>query len=189
MAPSAAEYETSQLRNVAVVGHGGAGKTTLVDAMAYIGGLTRRRGAVEKGNALTDFTSEETSHGISINLAVAPVPWKDVKLNLIDTPGYTDFFGEAKAGIRVADAALVVVGAQEGVGVGTERAWEACEERGIPRVVFVSMMGRESASFEETFQQIKSTLSAAAIPVEVPIGAGDGFRGIVNLFSGRAHMY
>lgn len=189
MAPSATEYETSQLRNVAVVGHGAAGKTTLVDAMAFIGGSTHRRGAVEKGNALTDFTPEETSHQISINLAVAPVPWKGVKLNLIDTPGYTDFFGEAKAGIRVADGALVVVGAQEGVGVGTERAWEACEERGIPRVVFVSMMEREGASFEETFQQIKSTLSAAAIPVEVPIGAGGGFRGIVNLFSGRAHMY
>ncbi|UCG75020.1 MAG: elongation factor G [Gemmatimonadota bacterium] len=189
MAPSAPEYETSQIRNVVVVGHGGSGKTTLVDAMAYIGGATHRRGSVERGNALTDFTPEETEHGMSINLAVAPVPWKGAKLNLIDTPGFTDFFGEVVAAVRVADGALVVVSAQDGVEIGTEKAWEACEARGIPRVIFVSMMGRETASFEDTFEQVKEGLSGAAIPVEVPIGSGEEFKGIVNLFSGRAHMY
>jgi elongation factor G len=186
MAPSAPEYESSLIRNIAVVGHGGAGKTTLVDSMAYIGGATRRRGSVERGNALTDFTPEETEHGISINLAVAPVPWKGVKLNLIDTPGFTDFFGEVTASVRVVDGALVVINAQDGVEIGTEKAWEACEARGIPRLVFVSMMGRENASFEDVFRQVKADLSGGAIPVEVPIGSGEEFRGIVNLFSGRA---
>ncbi len=189
MAPSAPEYESSQVRNVAVVGHGGAGKSTLVDAMGYIGGATHRRGSVEKGTALTDFTPEETAHGISINLAVAPVAWKGVKLNLIDTPGFLDFFGEVKAAVRVADGALVVISGQDGVEIGTEKAWEACEARGVPRIVFVSMMDRDNASFEEAFRQVKEVLSGAAIPVEVPIGSGEDFRGIVNLFSGRAHLY
>jgi elongation factor G len=189
MAPSAPEFETAQIRNVAVVGHGGAGKTTLVDAMAFIGGATRRRGSVEKGNALTDFTPEETGHGMSINMAVAPVVWRGTKLNLIDTPGFTDFFGEVAAAVRVADGALVVVSAQDGVDIGTEKAWEACEEQDIPRMIFISMMERENASFEDTFKQIKESLSGAAMPVEVPIGSGDGFQGVVNLFSGRAHMF
>ncbi len=189
MVPSAHEYESSLIRNIAVVGHGGAGKTTLVDSMAYIGGATRRRGHVERGNALTDFTPEETDHGISINLAVAPVPWKGVKLNLIDTPGFTDFFGEVTAAVRVVDGALVVINAQDGVEIGTEKAWEFCEGRGIPRLVFISMMGRENASFEDVFKQVKANLSGGAIPVEVPIGSGEEFKGIVNLFSGRAHMY
>ncbi len=189
MAPSATSYETRNIRNVVVCGHGASGKTTLVDAMCYIAGSSNRKGSVEAGNALTDFTPEETSHGHSINLAVATAPWMGTKLNLIDTPGYLDFFGEAQAGIRVADGALVVVDAAGGVQVGTDRVWRSCQERGLPRLIFVSGMDRENASFEQTFQQIKESLSGAAIPVEVPIGAGSDFRGIVNLFSQRAHLY
>lgn len=185
----ATEYGTPDIRNVALLGHGGSGKTTLTDAICYIAGSARRRGSVENGTAHTDFTEEETKHGISINLTVARAEWMGTKLNLIDTPGYLDFFGEVQAGLRVADSALIVVGATDGVEVGTERVWTAAGRRGIPRMIFVSMMDRENASFETAFQQIKSTLSSEAIPVEIPIGAGSNFTGIVNLFSNKAHIY
>lgn len=185
----ATDYGSSAIRNIAVLGHGGSGKTTLVDAMCYIAGSTTRRGSVESGTAHTDFTPEEHDHGISINLAIARAEWMDSKLNLIDTPGYLDFFGEVEAGVRVADGALVVVSATTGVEVGTERVWEAAGRRALPRIVFIAMLDRENASFQKTFEQIKTNLSADAIPVEVPIGSGDGFRGIVNLFSNRAHIY
>ncbi len=183
------EYDTSDIRNIALLGHGGSGKTTLTDAICYIAGSTKRRGSVENGTAHTDFTEEETKHGISINLTVARAEWMGTKLNLIDTPGYLDFFGEVQAGIRVSDSALVVVSATDGVEVGTERVWTAAGKSGLSRMVFVSMMDRENASFDRAFQQIKSTLSSDAIPVEVPIGTGSGFRGIVNLFSNKAHIY
>ncbi|MDT8436716.1 MAG: elongation factor G [Gemmatimonadota bacterium] len=184
-----AEYGSSDIRNVAVVGHGGSGKTTLVDAMCYVAGSTTRRGSVDEGTAHTDFTPEETSHGISINLSVARAEWEGVKLNLIDTPGYADFFGDVAAGLRVADGALVVVGATTGVEAGTERVWAEAEKRGLPRLVFVSMMDRENASFEKVFAELREVFGSGAIPVEVPIGSGEDFRGIVNLFSGHAHAY
>ncbi len=183
------EYGSSDIRNVVLLGHGGSGKTTLVDAMCYIAGSTTRRGSVEAGTAHTDFTQEEIDHKISINLAVARAEWMGAKLNLIDTPGYMDFFGEVAAGARVADGALVVVGATTGVEVGTERVWRLAESRDLPRMVFVSMMDRENANFEKTFAQIREAFGAGAIPVEVPIGSGDDFHGIVNLFSGHAHAY
>ncbi len=183
------DYDTSDIRNIALLGHGGSGKTTLTDAICYIAGSTKRRGSVENGTAHTDFTEEETKHGISINLTVARAEWMGTKLNLIDTPGYLDFFGEVQAGIRVSDSALVVVSATDGVEVGTERVWTAAGKSGLSRMVFVSMMDRENASFDRAFQQIKNTLSSDAIPVEVPIGTGSGFRGIVNLFSNKAHIY
>jgi elongation factor G len=185
----AVEYRSPDIRNIVLLGHGGSGKTTLTDALCYIAGTTSRRGQVEAGTAHTDFTQEEIDHGISINLAVARAEWMDTKLNLIDTPGYLDFFGEVMAGVRVADGALVVVGATSGVEVGTERCWRAAEARGIPRMVFISMMDRENANFDKAFQQVRDSFGSGAIPVEVPIGSGDQFSGIVNLFSGHAHNY
>jgi elongation factor G len=183
------EYGSSDIRNVVVLGHGGSGKTTLVDAMCYIAGSTTRRGSVEAGTAHTDFTQEEVDHKISLSLAVARTTWMGTKLNLVDTPGYMDFFGEVAAGVRVADGALVVVGATTGVEVGTERVWSLAEGRGLPRMIFVSMMDRENASFEKAFGEIREAFGPGAIPVEVPMGAGEGFHGIVNLFSGHAHSY
>ncbi len=185
----AVEYTSPNIRNIVLIGHGGCGKTTLTDALCYIAGSTKRRGQVENGTSHTDFTQEEIDHGLSINLAVARAEWMDTKLNLIDTPGYLDFFGEVEAGVRVADGALAVVGATTGVEVGTERCWRAAERHGIPRMVFISMMDRENASFDKVFQQVRDTFGKGAIPVEVPIGSGDQFSGIVNLFSGHAHHY
>ena len=161
-------YESQNIRNLAVIGHGGSGKTTLVNAMAWLAGSCTRMGSVEDGNALTDFTPDEIEHQISINLALAYAEYMDTRINLIDTPGYLDFAGEVKAGLRVADAACLVVNAVAGVEVGTERVWEYAAAENLPRLIFVSMMDKEHADFQSVYRQIRETLSDRAIPVEVP---------------------
>ncbi len=186
---SAPSYTTDRIRNVVVVGHGGAGKTTLIDACCHAAGSSKRHGSTDDGTALTMFTPEEISHGISINASVAYAEWKKAKINFIDTPGYLDFVGEARAGIRVADSALVVLSGPAGVEVGTNRVWEYVQERHLPTIFFVSMMDRQNADFERVYQDIKENITAKVIPVEIPIGSGEDFRGIINLFSERAHIY
>src|SRR5204862_313119 len=135
-------YKTSEIRNVAVVGHGASGKTSLVDALAFVAGTSKRHGSVKDGTALTDYTPDEIERKYSINLALAVAEWMDAKLNLIDTPGYLDFTGEALAGVWAADGAVVVVSATGGVEVGTEKVWDYAEERGVPRMFFVSRMAK-----------------------------------------------
>ena len=186
---SAPSFTTDRIRNVVVVGHGGCGKTTLIDACAHASGASKRHGSAAEGTALTMFTPEEISHGISMNVSVAYATWLETKINFIDTPGYLDFLGETRAGIRVADSALVVVSGPSGVEVGTERVWDLVEERHLPAIFFVSMMDRPNADFERVYQDIREHLTAKVIPVEVPIGSGESFRGIVNLFSGNAHFF
>ncbi|HEX8360370.1 MAG TPA: elongation factor G [Longimicrobium sp.] len=186
---SAPSFTTDRIRNVVVVGHGGAGKTTLIDACCHASGATRRHGSAADGTALTMFTPEEIAHGCSMNTSVAHATWMDAKVNFIDTPGYLDFLGEARAGARVADGAIVVLSAPGGVEVGTERSWELIAERGLPAILFVSMMDRANADFERVYQDVREHLTPKAIPVEVPIGSGEGFNGVVNLFSDRAHFY
>ncbi|MBW3629717.1 MAG: elongation factor G [Gemmatimonadetes bacterium] len=186
---AATVFTTDRIRNVVVVGHGGAGKTTLIDACCHASGSSRRHGSPDDGTALTMFTPEEVAHGTSINCSVAHAEWMDSKINFIDTPGYLDFVGETRAGIRVADGALVVISGPAGVEVGTERAWEFIAERHLPTIVFVSMMDRQNVDFERVFQDVKEHLTAAVIPVEVPIGSGEGFRGIINLFTERAYLF
>lgn len=187
--PTAREFRTEQLRNVVVLGHGGAGKTALVDALAWVSGVTPRHTDLKDGQALTMHTPEEAAHGISVQLSPAWAEWEGTRVNLIDTPGYLDFTGETKAAVRVADAAVIVVGATSGVEVGTEKVWEYCEERGIPRMFFVSMIDKEHADFTGVYRQIRALLTPAVVPVEIPIGEGPDFRGIINLFSRRAHFY
>ncbi|KPJ81414.1 MAG: hypothetical protein AMS19_08255 [Gemmatimonas sp. SG8_23] len=186
---SAKEYTTDRIRNVAVLGHGSSGKTTLVDALCFVAGTSKRLGKVEDGTALTMHTPEEHAHEISIQLTPAFAEHMDTKINLLDTPGYLDFTGDALSAVRVADAAIIVVSATSGVEVGTERVWRYCEERGIPRIFFVSMMDKEHADFDGVFQQIKNRLTERALPVEIPVGEGDDFHGIINLFSEKAHIY
>jgi elongation factor G len=186
---SAKEYVSERIRNVVVLGHGGSGKTSLIDSLCFVAGNSKRHGNVDEGHALTMHTPEELSHGISIQVTPAYAEHRDTKINLLDTPGYLDFAGETISAVRVADAAIIVVSATSGVEVGTERVWEYCEARGIPRIFFVSMMDKEHAGFEKTFDQIKTRLTSKALPVEIPVGEGPAFEGIVNLFSERTHMF
>lgn len=186
---SAKEYATDRIRNVVVVGHGGSGKTSLVDALCFVAGTSKRHGNVAEGQALTMHTPEEQAHGISIQLCPAYAEHRGAKINLIDTPGYLDFAGETMAAVRVADAAIVVVSASAGVEVGTERVWEYCEARGIPRLFFVSMMDKEHADFGKAFEHIKNRLTPRAVPVEIPLGEGPAFEGFVNLFTERVHAF
>src|SRR6267378_3961583 len=182
-------YKTPEIRNVAVVGHGASGKTSLVDALAFVAGTSKRHGSVKDGTALTDYTADEIERKYSINLALAVAEWMDTKVNLIDTPGYLDFTGDALAGVYAADAAVVVLAGTAGVEVGTEKVWDYCERRGLPRLLFVSLMDKEHADFERVFSQIKERLTAKVIPVEIPVGEGPEFHGIINLFSKKCHLY
>src|ERR1044071_2339072 len=182
-------YKTSEIRNVAVVGHGASGKTSLVDALAFVAGTSKRHGSAKDGTALTDYTADEIERKSSINLALAVAEWMDAKINLIDTPGYLDFTGEALAGAYAADAAVVVVAATGGVEVGTEKVWEYCEARDLPRMLFVSLMDKEHADFEKVYQQIRQVLTPRVIPVEIPVGEGPDFHGVINLFSKQCHLY
>jgi elongation factor G len=183
------EYRSEEIRNVAVVGHGASGKTSLVDALAFVSGTSKRHGSVKEGTTLTDHSPEEIERGFSINLGCAYAEWMNTKINLIDTPGFLDFQGDAVSGIAAADGALVVVGANSGVEVGTEKMFKEAVIRADPVLFVVSMMDKEHADFDRIYQQIKDRLTSKVIPVEVPIGTGASFRGVVNLFAKRAYLY
>jgi len=185
----AKEYASDQIRNVVVLGHGGSGKTTLIDALCFATGTSKRHGSVKDGSAHTMYTEEEIKHGITIQCSVAFADWEGKKINLLDTPGYLDFTGEAIAATRVADGAVIVLGATTGVEVGTEKVWEYCEPRGIPRLFFISMMEKEHADFDKVCDEIRRHMTPLAFAAELPIGEGDSFRGIINLFTGRSHIF
>ncbi len=182
-------YTGDAIRNVAVVGHGASGKTSLVDALAFVAGSSTRHGSVQQGTALTDYTPDEIERQYSISLALAHAEWKGTKVNLIDTPGYLDFIGDALAGMSAADAALVVVSATAGVEVGTEKTWEFATERGVPRLFFLSLLDKENADFEKVYNDIKEHLTSKVVPIEIPVGEGPDFHGIINLFSKKCHEY
>ncbi|MEX2154996.1 MAG: elongation factor G [Gemmatimonadaceae bacterium] len=183
------EYRGSEIRNIAVVGHGASGKTSLVDALAFVSGSSKRHGSVKDGTALTDYSAEETDRGFSINLGCAYAEWMDSKINLIDTPGFLDFQGDAVAGVAAADGALCVVNANSGVEVGTEREFREAIRRKDPVLFVVSMMDKEHANFDRAYQQIKQKLTSKVIPVQIPAGQGAAFQGVLNLYSKKAHMY
>jgi elongation factor G len=182
-------YGSNAIRNVAFVGHGAAGKTSLVDALAFVSGASRRHGSIKDGTALTDYSPDEIERKHSISLSLAYAEWLDTKLNLIDTPGYLDYFGEVVTGLHAADAAVVVLSGTSGVEVGTEKAYEVCDQLHLPRILFVSAMDKEHADFERVFQDVKAHLTPKVVPVEIPIGDGHDFHGIINLFSGHCHFY
>ena len=183
------EYRGSEIRNIAVVGHGGSGKTSLVDALAFVSGSSKRHGSTADGTALTDTAPEEIERGYSINLGCAFAEWMDTKINLLDTPGFLDFQGDAIAGLAAADGALCVVSATAGVEVATERMFHEAVRRKDPVLFVVTMMDKEHADFDAIYQQIKTKLTSRVIPIEVPVGQGADFHGIVNLFDSRAHVY
>lgn len=183
------EYRGTDIRNIAVVGHGGSGKTSLVDALAFVSGSSKRHGSIAEGTTLTDTAPEEVERGYSINLGCAHAEWEGTKINLLDTPGFLDFHGDAIAGLAAADGALCVIGATAGVEVGTERMFRAAVERGDPVLFVVTMMDKEHADFDAIYRQIRAQLTTKVIPIEVPVGEGPDFHGIVNLFDAKAHVY
>ncbi|MFI5207802.1 MAG: elongation factor G [Gemmatimonadales bacterium] len=180
------DYASTDIRNVAVVGHGGSGKTSLVDAIAFVAGSSKRHGRVKDGTALTDYSPDEIEKGYSINLALAYAEWEGAKVNLIDTPGFLDFAGDTEAGIFAADASLIVLGATSGVEVGTEKVWEYGQQFHHPAIFFVSMMDKEHANFSKVYDDVRAHLSPKAVPVEIPIGEGAQFTGVINLITQKA---
>jgi elongation factor G len=177
------------IRNVALVGHGGAGKTTLAEALLFVAGAINRMGRVEDGNTVCDFDPEEQKRTISVSLALAPFEWEGHKVNVLDAPGYADFVGDVAAALRVADLAVFVVSAVEGVEVQTEVVWRLAEARGMPRAIFVNKLDRERASFTRTLEQLKDRFGAGVAPLELPLGEEAAFRGVVDLLTDQAVTY
>jgi elongation factor G len=182
-------YPTDHVRNILIVGHGGAGKTSLVESVLHATGATNRVGRVEDGTTVTDFEPEETRKQISVSLAVAPVEHDGFKVNLLDAPGYADFVGEVRAALPAADAVLFVVSAVEGVETQTEVVWTMAEELGLPRAFFINKLDRDRASFARSLDAIQAAFGKACPPLYLPIGEEHDFRGLVGLLSGRAFLY
>jgi elongation factor G len=180
------EYATQDIRNVAIVAHGGTGKTSLTEAMAFHTGLVNRLGRVDDGTTISDFDPDEIKRKISVNLSLVPLEWKGVKINVIDTPGYADFVGEEKSGLRAADSAIVVVDASAGVQVGTENAWQYADERSLPRMIVVSRLDRENADFDRVVEALVTQFGRRCTPIQIPIGAQEHFQGCVDLLSLKA---
>jgi len=182
-------YPPSRIRNVALVGHNGAGKTTLAEALLFASGAIPRQGRVDDGTTVCDFEPEETKRHLSLSLALAPCTVGDVKLNIIDTPGYADFFGEVRAACSVVDLVVVVVSAVDGVEAQTEAAWALAGELGLPRLIFVNKLDRERASFDRTLAALRERFGAGVAPLELPVGEESGFRGIADLLTDTAIIY
>ncbi len=182
-------YPTANIRNVALVGHSGSGKTTLVEALLARSGAIARIGRVEDGTTLSDTEPEEVKRRISLSLAVAPVEWEGCKLNFLDTPGYADFMGEVEAALSVADLAVFVVSAVDGVEVQTEVIWRRCVELGLPRMVFVNKEDKERADFHRVLAQLRDTFGSGFAPLELPIGEEAAFHGVADLLSDQAFAY
>jgi elongation factor G len=182
-------YDAPNIRNVAVVGHGGCGKTSLVSALLFDASAVNRLGRIEEGTTVTDFDPDEIERRISLLAALAFAEWKKTKLNLIDAPGYANFLSEARAALRVADAALVVVDAVAGVEVQTQKVWGYAEEGGLARLVAVNRMDRDNASFERALEAVQKSFGRSAVPIAIPIGEGKGFKGVVDLVSEKAQLY
>jgi elongation factor G len=182
-------YSPENIRNVALVGHGGSGKTILTEAVLYTAGVTNRMGRVEDGSTVSDFDPEEQRRGQSLSLSLAPFEWNGCKVNLIDTPGYADFIGDVHAALRVADLAIFVVSAVEGVEVQTEVAWKVAADLELPRMIFVNKVDRERASYERTLDDLRNRFGQGVAPLELPIGVEHEFRGIVDLLTDTAYVY
>jgi elongation factor G len=184
-----AKYKTEQIRNVALLGHGGAGKTTLAEALLYKTGVITRMGRVEDGSTVADWDAEEHRRGISINLSVIPVEFENLKINLIDAPGYQDFVGEVISALYAAEAGLLIVDAVSGCQVGTELAYDRLRDLQKPRIVFVNRMDRENANFANAVQSMRTTLNDEKIvPFQIPIGNAESFKGVISLIEMKAYL-
>ncbi|WP_322794084.1 elongation factor G [Bellilinea sp.] len=181
------EYTTESIRNIALASHSSAGKTMLAEAMLHLTGATTRLGRVEDGTTISDFDEEEIRRGISLYTSVLPVEYRDVKINLLDTPGYTDFIGEVISALRVADGAIIVVDSVAGAEVGTEIAWNYCNTFQLPRFVVINKMDRENANFQKALASIQNLTETRLIPVQLPWGEKASFQGVIDLISMKAY--
>ena len=182
-------YTTDKIRNVAVLGHGGAGKTALVEAFAYLSGLTSRMGKTDDGNTVSDFTKEEIKRKISISDAVVPIEWDGYKINFIDTPGFFDFEGEVEEALSAAGAVIIVVNGKAGVEVGTEKAWALCEKYKLPRIIYVSNMDVDNASFRQVLEDMTEKFGKKLAPFHFPIRENEKLVGYVNVVSELANRW
>ncbi len=182
------EYPPDKVRNIALIGHGGTGKTSLAEAMLFASGATTRLGRVEDGTTVSDWDPDEHKRGFSVNLSVVPVEANGHKINVVDAPGYADFMGEVKCALRAADLALIVVCGASGVQVGTEFAWQFADELSLPRAVFINRMDRENADFNTTLGQVQSRWGQKCVPLQIPIGSQQALKGVVDLLAMKAYV-
>ena len=183
------DYSADRIRNIALIGHGSSGKTSLTSAFLFDSGATSRLTKVDKGNTVTDYEPEEIDRKISINSAICFVEWKDHKVNFVDTPGYSNFLWDTKASLRAVDAAGVLVCGVAGVEVGTEKVWEMLEEFGLPRLLIINKLDRENANFARTLEAIHQFFGRQAVPIQLPIGEEKNFRGVVDLVRQKAYVF
>jgi len=182
------QYEIENIRNISLLSHGGAGKTSIAEAILFTSGVINRLGKVDDGTTTSDYDPDEIKRKISINLTMLPCEWQETKINLIDTPGYADFVGEVKAAMRVSEGAIIVVCAASGVEVGTEQVWKYCEEASLPRLIFINKMDRENADFYRTVDELKVKFGSKCVPLQLPVGAHDSFQGVVDLLTKKAFI-
>ena len=182
-------YTTDKIRNVVLLGHGGSGKTSLVESMAYLAGITNRMGKVEDKNTISDFGKEEQKRQISISTSVVPIEWNGIKINILDTPGYFDFIGEVEEAISAADAAIIVVSGKAGVEAGTERAWELCEKYKLPRMIYVTGMDADNASFKNVVETLTDMYGKKIAPFHFPIRENEKFVGYINVITETANRW
>ncbi len=181
------QFGLENIRNIALLSHAGAGKTSAAEAMLFTAKAINRLGKVDDGSSTSDYDPDEIKRKISINLSLLPCPWRDAKINLIDTPGYSDFIGEVKAGIRISEGAIIVICATSGVEVGTTQVWEYCQEANLPRLIFVNKMERENADFFKTVNDIQAKFGQKCLPIQIPIGAQSDFQGIIDLLNLKSY--
>jgi elongation factor G len=181
------QYTSDKIRNIALVAHSGAGKTSLAETMLFSAGAISRLGKVADGTTTSDYDPEEVKRKISINLSLLPCQWKDTKFNIIDTPGYLDFVAEVKAGLAVSESAVIVVCAVSGVEVGTEQVWEYADNLKLPRLVFVNKMDRENVNFYSRLKDIQAKLGVKCVPVQLPLGTENNFQGIIDLITQKGY--
>jgi len=181
-------YAIDKLRNLVFASHGGAGKTTLSEALLHVGGAINRRGTVAEGNTVSDYDPEEIKRQISINTSLIPVEWQDHKLNILDTPGYFDFVGEVLSATRVVEGAVIIVCAAAGVEVGTEKVIGYCNQAGLPRLIFINKMDRENANFEQVLGQVQKLCGVKAVPLLLPVGNAEAHQGVVDLIRMKAYL-
>lgn len=182
-------YTTEKIRNVVLLGHGGAGKTSLVEAMAYLSGTTSKMGKVEEGNTISDFDNQERKKGFSIHTSLIPIEFMDCKINILDTPGSSDFVGEVEEAVSVADAAIIVISGKNGIEVGTKKAWEICDKYKLPRMIFVTDMDVDDASYREVVEGLSDLYGKKIAPFHLPIRENGEFTGYVNVIQQRGKKW